>query len=1407
MNKIFSLIIFLLFFLSLFPLSNAIKIDGELSDWKIEELRGEKAGKKFYFTFDLTTLYFGWEGNDWASEGDLFIYLNTSSLGNYESSSWNGFHSLPFQADYGFCLENSNYWDLRKYDNDWKISKEKPGETYIGWSGNKNTELSLPLSLIGNPNKIEFIVFAQWEEALNVFASFPIENNASNNGRECFEYYYQVYFTNGTIFVKKRLEIIEEPVEPSPDALNLAIIWHFHQPYYKNVLSGFYELPWVRVHASQEYIDHPKILSKHPRINLTINLVPSLIEQIEDYANNDVMDRHLAWARNNALITNLTSIDRATAQFEFFWNPAWVYNTSYPSSKTYYSLYNKTLHNLKPETIGIDKPLPSNEFLDLEVLWFLFQISPWIVEGKYSKEDELPDIKALHYKGSNYTIEDLELVLKRQKEVIKKVMPAYKALNNVEFTTSPYYHPILPLLMANEWTMEDKHKVVKGIWYDDVVAQLNASVKLYSKYFSKSPLGLWPSEQAVSMDIIEPVVDAGFKWIVTDELILKQSGVDISDLNNLYKAYSIKKDGKEIKIIFRDREISDRISWQYGKKKAKDAVDDFIGYLSEKKSKLIDPKNSLVTVALDGENWMFMSPFEDGGRVFLEELYSRLEKTNWIRTVKVWDYISTHSSANLENLATGSWVDGNLRTWAGEEEESLAWERLIEARKALLSSGSKDERALEGIYAVEGSDWFWWYGLDQDSGYDELWDELYKIHLTSIYNAIDLALPPYLKNLRLAPMLPKVQSSGIIEPAIDGIALPGEWELSAIYEFEKSEIKKILTGYNTRNIYIAIELKKNASELWNDKTKEVGIYFSSLNIENMNILGANFLSQYAKLPLNFPGRYYLTLLLDEVLSTGKTGYSIFSSNGDENWTWKVTFGSDLGKAGINEIIEIEIPFSSIEMQPGARARIKVAIANLTEKSEDITPLPIEIFIPREISPELEIVRLDDDIGDENCIYPTAEDFSPFKGLFDITYVKVSITDFDLIFRFGFKEMTNVWSMKYGYSHQIVQIYIDKDRVLGSGNIDMLDGAYAQVTNDFAWELAISARGEEIYVVTQEGRQITTGVETRGDLEKKEITVIASKSLVGNDITKYGYVIVSGSQDGFGIGKWRVIDEKPSRWTLGGGSDSKYDPNIIDLILLEGMEQKKILSGYDIASKKLAQIPGITLPEMKQQIYGIKVSGITATTAIITWYTTQPGETYIEYGESTHYSYVIKDENITNYHEVILRALEPKKTYYFKVKAQEESSEELSFSTTGIEDKSAPMILLPSIEGITNTSAIVVWTTDEFAKGKVEYGETKDLGKIAELEYGWSKSHRIEIKNLTPGKIYYYKIITFDSSGNINNSAINSFKTSGEEIKEKETIARDNSCLIAIVILIAILISLLILKKIKELRDKKMIGGK
>ncbi len=73
---------------------------------------------------------------------------------------------------------------------------------------------------------------------------------------------------------------------PVPEApIYLAIIWHQHQPvYYKDPATGVYAKPWVRVHATKDYLDMAATLAKYPKVKATFNLTPSLIRQLDDLA-------------------------------------------------------------------------------------------------------------------------------------------------------------------------------------------------------------------------------------------------------------------------------------------------------------------------------------------------------------------------------------------------------------------------------------------------------------------------------------------------------------------------------------------------------------------------------------------------------------------------------------------------------------------------------------------------------------------------------------------------------------------------------------------------------------------------------------------------------------------------------------------------------------------------------------------------------------------------------------------------------------------------------------------------------------------------------------------------------------------------------------------------------------------
>ena len=256
-----------------------VNVDGDLGEWSADTLMGTDAnGVSLHLTWNDTHLSFGWEGTDLSAseEGaDLFVYLNTSEGGSALSSDWGFSHVLPFAADHAFVLEDSSYHAVMAHGaSGWSTTYEEnmatdvhtfPGDRYIGWSGNQITEVSLPWSAIGDPTQVDFVVWAQWQDAGHVWTAFPPQNPATSNGAETFTHLYHLPDRNVSTAPASMEVQTASVIEKVDDALNVAIVFHQHQPYYKNKLTGMYELPWVRVHAMTEYVDSPGILAQDPR--------------------------------------------------------------------------------------------------------------------------------------------------------------------------------------------------------------------------------------------------------------------------------------------------------------------------------------------------------------------------------------------------------------------------------------------------------------------------------------------------------------------------------------------------------------------------------------------------------------------------------------------------------------------------------------------------------------------------------------------------------------------------------------------------------------------------------------------------------------------------------------------------------------------------------------------------------------------------------------------------------------------------------------------------------------------------------------------------------------------------------------------------------------------------------------
>ncbi|MGQ9778588.1 MAG: glycoside hydrolase family 57 protein [Bacillota bacterium] len=409
--------------------------------------------------------------------------------------------------------------------------------------------------------------------------------------------------------------------------LYVALIWHNHQPLYKNPATGEYMLPWVRMHAVKDYYDMVAMLKDYPNVHCTFNLVPSLIMQLDEYAAGAKDIRQLIAEKPASELT------REDKEFllRWFFDANWErIIKKYPR---YWELLQKRGETVSDEVIAraIDA-FTEQDYRDLQVWFNLAWLDPDFKEND-------PSIKALIEKGRGFTEEEKHRVLAKHMEIIKEVIPLYRSMQDagqIEVTTTPFYHPIMPLLSNIELARIASPKLELPTQPfahpEDVEAQLKMAVTFYEKHFGRKPRGLWPSEQAVGQAIVKPVHDAGFQWMVASEGILARSlGVSLRDSSGvtrpdlLYKPYIVEEDGKAVTVLFRDVVLSDKIGFSYSGMKGTAAALDLMNYLRKVRRDLAKfPGPHIVTIALDGENcWEY---YENDGKEFLRSLYEMLNR-------------------------------------------------------------------------------------------------------------------------------------------------------------------------------------------------------------------------------------------------------------------------------------------------------------------------------------------------------------------------------------------------------------------------------------------------------------------------------------------------------------------------------------------------------------------------------------------------------------------------------------------------------------------------------------------------------------------------------------------------------------------------------------------------------------
>jgi alpha-amylase/alpha-mannosidase (GH57 family) len=612
-----------------------------------------------------------------------------------------------------------------------------------------------------------------------------------------------------------------------PIPLDVVIIWHMHQPYYKDPLKNEYALPWTYLHGIKDYFDMPAIVEDTPGAKAVFNLVPSLLEQIQDYAAGTAIDPFLK--RGKAAPADLMEDDRIFLLENFF---SANRQRMIEPSRRYLELLYMAGEGKPGSARDRVRHFSDQDLLDLQVLFFL----AWTGEASRRRYPAFAELVA---KGEEFTAADKELLFATQQELLQAIIPCYKRLHQegrVELAVSPYYHPILPLLcdVRSAQTAMPRVTLPTAAFRhpEDARAQVRRGIDYFKQVFGFAPAGMWPSEGSVSNEALEIIADSGISWIATDEDILVKSleGGLGDHKERLYRPWRFVCRHGEIGAFFRDHQLSDLVGFTYSQWDAGRAVADFCGRLHAIKGRS-SGEGKVIPICLDGENaWEY---YPNNAYDFLQGLYRGIAESPALNLTLCSDVLARSTfDGRLHGIHPGSWINANYGIWIGHPEENLAWDLLDATRNAAVSHNPAVAEALasgipsadatveticRSLYAAEGSDWFWWYGDDHFSPHSDRFDRLFRQHLMNVYRLLGIDTP-----LELLEAIKKKSPAGLIrepaafiDPDINGkISDYFEWLAAGLYDLTRQGsamhssdrmLQSFYYGYNNNHLFFRID--------------------------------------------------------------------------------------------------------------------------------------------------------------------------------------------------------------------------------------------------------------------------------------------------------------------------------------------------------------------------------------------------------------------------------------------------------------------------------------------------------------------------------------------------------------------------------------------------------------------------
>jgi alpha-amylase/alpha-mannosidase (GH57 family) len=540
----------------------------------------------------------------------------------------------------------------------------------------------------------------------------------------------------------------------APARLPVVLLWHMHQPDYRDQLTGRYVLPWTYLHAVKDYTDMAAHLEGEPRARAVVNFTPVLLEQLDELAG--AVAQHLtagaplpdpvlallgpgplpgAGAERMQLIAACLRAERKNMIERF---------------PPYLELAEIAKTLATPERAGY----ASDALIYDLAVWYHIA---WMGEAVRRSDKR---IAALTEQARGFSAAQRRELLALIGELLAGVVPRFARLaaqGRCELSVSPYSHPIVPLLIDFGAARESvpgaalpQHPSYPG-GTERAAWQVAEAIRVFRHYFGTPPQGCWPSEGAISTAALHLLDEHGFRWASSSANVLRNSlaaqGAAVDDPHAYQRPY--RSAGGALKTFFRDDRLSDLIGFTYATWRGDDAARNLVHELEQIAAGLGDDggQDRAVLIALDGENAWEHYPFN--GYYFLSALYTALAEHPVLELTTLGECAAGGVEPRaLQRVVAGSWVHGTLSTWMGDPAKNRAWDLLCEAKIACdagLKSGAFDDaqRALieRQLAMCESSDWFWWFGDYNPPDAVSQFDQLFRRQLTNLYRLLGRDVP------------------------------------------------------------------------------------------------------------------------------------------------------------------------------------------------------------------------------------------------------------------------------------------------------------------------------------------------------------------------------------------------------------------------------------------------------------------------------------------------------------------------------------------------------------------------------------------------------------------------------------------------------------------------------------------